>query len=648
MPQRNASPERARRPASEPGARRQPPGAAAAVPSVLQLGSALGNRSTATLLAGGLMQRKVAIGPADDPLEREAERAADRVLAAAASAAPGGSDAGASPAPVAPVPSVGATVQRECAACAAGGKRCAECEEKDEELRRASATGQTITAGADPVRVESRLAALGPGQPLATDLRGFFEPRFGHDFGAVRLHTGSTAAAAATAARARAFTLRQDVVFGAGEYAPASRGGRRLIAHELAHVVQQSPASGGAPVVRRQPAAAPPEPAAHEPPAPAGPGPAPEPATEQTAASLTAAAPAQQQDGAREAGAPRGLIVSDQVQPSPEQMTRTAFLDELQAAACSASEQGLAGTDRSAEGCPGIDPYFRVYREWSAERIEADLRRYVPAARSASRARDYIAPVAEHMRAGERRRAETGEPTGVPGTVRSPMEEGAPGSDVDGVRVDTDATASHLGGGEEEGKDRPGMGLAPGLAPGVDTRQYSLEEYITMWEAAAGRRMTDRERERLAAGCVGITRLNLGGAASLSECYDTFDQAKKRADELEKEFGKRPFIFSKRFWSMGAAYPPDPATGKVDMSGYTGAKPEGEVNFDYGWYDETTNTWWHANHCDPVIAGATCADAYDSTQRMKVYQSTLTHYSDPHYFGADVQVFCVAWSKLTK
>jgi hypothetical protein len=161
--------------------------------------------------------------------------------------------------------------------------------------------------------------------------------------------------------------------------------------------------------------------------------------------------------------------------------------------------------------------------------------------------------------------------------------------------------------------------------------------------------MTAEERKRLAAGCVGITRLNLGGSAPLNECYKTYPQAQKRADELEKEKGERPYIFSKRFWTMGKAYTAD-ANGKIDMSGYNSKDvPPDAVNFDYAWHDEVNDTWWHANHCDPVTGSARCRSSYDPNnpkQRMKVYQSTLAHYSDPQYFAADKQVFCVAWSKL--
>ena len=68
------------------------------------------------------------------------------------------------------------------------------------------------------------------------------EPRFGHDFSRVRVHTGARAAESAQAVSALAYTVGRDVVFGAGQYAPATARGAGLLAHELAHVVQQSPA----------------------------------------------------------------------------------------------------------------------------------------------------------------------------------------------------------------------------------------------------------------------------------------------------------------------------------------------------------------------------------------------------------------------
>ena len=78
-----------------------------------------------------------------------------------------------------------------------------------------------------------------PGRPLDPATRAELEPRFRHDFGHVRVHTDNEAAAAARAMDARAYTVDTDVAFGAGQYAPESAAGRELIAHELAHVVQQ-------------------------------------------------------------------------------------------------------------------------------------------------------------------------------------------------------------------------------------------------------------------------------------------------------------------------------------------------------------------------------------------------------------------------
>jgi len=84
----------------------------------------------------------------------------------------------------------------------------------------------------------------GTGQSLPESLRPYFESRFGYDFSHVRLHTNSRAKETAHKLNARAFTLGRDIVFGAGAYAPASKAGQRLLAHELAHVVQQRRALG--------------------------------------------------------------------------------------------------------------------------------------------------------------------------------------------------------------------------------------------------------------------------------------------------------------------------------------------------------------------------------------------------------------------
>jgi len=84
-----------------------------------------------------------------------------------------------------------------------------------------------------------------PGQPLDPDTRAYMEPRFGHDFGNVRVHADARANESSTALAANAYTAGRNIVFGAGRYVPGSPDGRRLIAHELTHVVQQAGAARG-------------------------------------------------------------------------------------------------------------------------------------------------------------------------------------------------------------------------------------------------------------------------------------------------------------------------------------------------------------------------------------------------------------------
>jgi hypothetical protein len=111
-------------------------------------------------------------------------------------------------------------------------------EKKEEELQAKATAGQTgeVSSG-----LESRINSMkGGGQPLPESTCAFFEPRFGYGFGQVRVHKDSQAAEAAHAVNARAFTVGRDIVFGAGRYAPETTEGRRLLAHELTHIVQQT------------------------------------------------------------------------------------------------------------------------------------------------------------------------------------------------------------------------------------------------------------------------------------------------------------------------------------------------------------------------------------------------------------------------
>jgi hypothetical protein len=84
-----------------------------------------------------------------------------------------------------------------------------------------------------------------PGEPLTTQVRVVFESRFGHDFTRVRVHADPAAAESARQIAARAYTVGEHMVFGAGQYQPATPAGRKIIAHELTHVLQQRTAGSG-------------------------------------------------------------------------------------------------------------------------------------------------------------------------------------------------------------------------------------------------------------------------------------------------------------------------------------------------------------------------------------------------------------------
>ncbi|HEX2996108.1 MAG TPA: DUF4157 domain-containing protein [Anaerolineales bacterium] len=143
------------------------------------------------------LQPKLSIGASNNPLEQEADRVADQVLAVPAY-----------PAVSSAVPSI----QRF--------------------------SGQaTADAGIAPASVERVLASSG--RPLDPALQQDMGQRFGHDFSQVRVHTGVAAEQSAQEVHAHAYTVGHNMVFGAGRYEPGSQVGRRLIAHELTHVVQQ-------------------------------------------------------------------------------------------------------------------------------------------------------------------------------------------------------------------------------------------------------------------------------------------------------------------------------------------------------------------------------------------------------------------------
>lgn len=111
-----------------------------------------------------------------------------------------------------------------------------------ERLRTEPAGAGGLEQAAVPPLVHEVLRS--PGQPLDPATRAFMEPRFGYDFGNVRVHTDARADAASASVGARAFTVGSDIVFRQGELAPHTQSSRALLAHELAHTIQQSASPG--------------------------------------------------------------------------------------------------------------------------------------------------------------------------------------------------------------------------------------------------------------------------------------------------------------------------------------------------------------------------------------------------------------------
>jgi len=127
-------------------------------------------------------------------------------------------------------------LQRKCA-CDGSGGDCSACAEKEESTLQRHAANHSEPNGVPAIVHEVLRSA---GQPLDADTRAFMEPRFGHDFSKVRVHDDARAVESARAVNALAYTVGLNIVFGVNENAPRTASGQRLLAHELAHVVQQS------------------------------------------------------------------------------------------------------------------------------------------------------------------------------------------------------------------------------------------------------------------------------------------------------------------------------------------------------------------------------------------------------------------------
>lgn len=161
-------------------------------------------------------QPKLIIGPQDDPYERQADAVSEKVMRMSEEEE------------TLQTKILPETIQR----------KCAECEEEEKEVRKKDNSTHSHDNFSPDIIHE---ALNSTGSSLDASTQGFMENRFGYDFDNVRIHTGAVAEKSAQSINALAYTRGNDIVFNRGQYSPGSYEGRKLLAHELTHVVQQLP-----------------------------------------------------------------------------------------------------------------------------------------------------------------------------------------------------------------------------------------------------------------------------------------------------------------------------------------------------------------------------------------------------------------------
>ncbi|MBZ0238969.1 MAG: DUF4157 domain-containing protein [Deltaproteobacteria bacterium] len=261
------------------------------------------------------------------------------------------------------------------------------------------------------------------------------------------------------------------------------------------------------------------------------------------------------------------------------------------------------------------------------------------------------------------------------GSAEGLLSEMAGGAGANGAAVQSKAVqfiGVPLDQALPEGEKPPEFGEDKGVQ-----RRWSPEQYIAQWEKEQGRKMTARERETIDRGCIGITAQNIAGGgnplAYAEGIWDNFEQAQQAMQEKNKLLDDaatagqpvdptRYILFAKLFWSNQSEdyeerFKPDDDAfkadehGVVDMTGYkyhaqsrmkkdpvTGEdRRSSYINFDYGFWDDSSNCFWHANHMqykDPKKR---------AESPMMVLQSTRAKFTKG-YLDFDRIIFCIAKS----
>ena len=210
------------------------------------------------------------------------------------------------------------------------------------------------------------------------------------------------------------------------------------------------------------------------------------------------------------------------------------------------------------------------------------------------------------------------------------------------------------------GSKRPAGSEKPAYGEDRDQRRYSKAQFSAMW-AAQFHALSSAELDNVDRGCIGLSALNLGigpnDAPPVGEVYGTFNQARRAVVTknsayfwFSDPFAGTPLaspeppvyvLFAMLFWSNRnapnndkpdpKAFRPDPATSRVDMSKigdiYNDGRPD-SVNFDFGFWDEASHSFWHANH----------GEYGKAKDPEKIYQSTKEKFAHSYWDGGEEHV----------
>lgn len=308
-----------------------------------------------------------------------------------------------------------------------GGGECEGCKKKKKTSLQRHATGSGPAMSPSIVGEVLRSA----GHPLDSETQDFFAPRFGQDFSQVRVHTDAKASESARAVNALAYTVGNNIVFRSDAYAPSAPQGRKLLAHELTHVVQQQNADVSSvqyslevgPVEDRFEHEA--EWMAERVTDGGGftRGSESNPQIAHAAPRLQRAATTGTADAATApARAAIPLLVEDDAENlQTGQMRKGEFLEKLQVSVCAAADEVLLSVGNTTQACPYLARWMNHLRSKDGRFVERGLRKYAPDSAGVTKAQDYIPLVTARVRRGVIRWAKTGEITEVPDELKGQL-----------------------------------------------------------------------------------------------------------------------------------------------------------------------------------------------------------------------------------